>query len=432
MNGISADLDAAATLTGTETLTNKTLTNPKLNAIRDTNGAMSAEIIANASAANYLVFVNRAAGDAPYITADGPDANIDLSLFAKGTGAFSWYQPSGSQVACNANGPAADISWNFNPKGAGKLRASNVEVATISDTQTLTNKTVNLSSNTLSGTTAQFNTALSDNDFATVAGAETLTNKTLGAPIISVYDANLNIYDIDDGSRSCQILISPSQTGFITHTLPPVASTLASLAGTETFTNKTVTGLNTTDGIAAVNLPNGITNGNTALQSQVVVSGTSYYITGSNLNLPATLKSGMVVGTRFRWRVAMAKTAAGTGAFAIEIRRGTNGTTADTADVSQSVGTQTAVVDSMTVDVEMVVTTTGATGAYYWTIVPIHSAATATGFGVATGATGQFSGTVSSVALNTASLKFGLSFKATTGTPTITVPLVQASAININ
>ena len=43
---------------------------------------------------------------------------------------------------------------------------------------TLTNKTINLTSNTLSGTTAQFNTALSDNDFATLAGSETLTNKT--------------------------------------------------------------------------------------------------------------------------------------------------------------------------------------------------------------------------------------------------------------
>lgn len=52
-------------------------------------------------------------------------------------------------------------------------------------TQTLTNKTVNLSSNTLTGTTAQFNTALSDNDFATLAGSETLTNKTLTSPTIN-------------------------------------------------------------------------------------------------------------------------------------------------------------------------------------------------------------------------------------------------------
>ena len=46
-------------------------------------------------------------------------------------------------------------------------------------TQTLTNKTINLTSNTLTGTTAQFNTALSDANFTTLAGSETLTNKTI-------------------------------------------------------------------------------------------------------------------------------------------------------------------------------------------------------------------------------------------------------------
>jgi hypothetical protein len=51
--------------------------------------------------------------------------------------------------------------------------------------QTLTNKTINLSSNTLTGTNAQFNTAMSDADFATLAGTETLTNKTLTAPAIN-------------------------------------------------------------------------------------------------------------------------------------------------------------------------------------------------------------------------------------------------------
>lgn len=49
---------------------------------------------------------------------------------------------------------------------------------------TLTNKTVNLASNTLSGTRAEFNTALSDDNFATLTGTETLTNKTLTAPIL--------------------------------------------------------------------------------------------------------------------------------------------------------------------------------------------------------------------------------------------------------
>lgn len=52
-------------------------------------------------------------------------------------------------------------------------------VATLDDTQTLTNKTVDLTDNTLTGTISQFNSALSDEDFATLDGTETLTNKTI-------------------------------------------------------------------------------------------------------------------------------------------------------------------------------------------------------------------------------------------------------------
>lgn len=52
-------------------------------------------------------------------------------------------------------------------------------------TVTLTNKTINLASNTLTGTTAEFNTALSDGNFATLAGSESLTNKTIAGAAIS-------------------------------------------------------------------------------------------------------------------------------------------------------------------------------------------------------------------------------------------------------
>ena len=62
---------------------------------------------------------------------------------------------------------------------------SDNDFATLAGSETLTTKTINLTSNTLSGTTAQFNTALSDNDFATLAGSETLTNKTLTSPTLA-------------------------------------------------------------------------------------------------------------------------------------------------------------------------------------------------------------------------------------------------------
>jgi hypothetical protein len=57
-------------------------------------------------------------------------------------------------------------------------------------TQTLTNKSIALGSNTVTGTISQFNSAVTDADFATVAGSETLTNKTLTsanltAPVIT-------------------------------------------------------------------------------------------------------------------------------------------------------------------------------------------------------------------------------------------------------
>lgn len=177
----------------------------------------------------------------------------------------------------------------------------------------------------------------------------------------------------------------------------------------------------------------GINNFAIAQQSQATVAATNYYITKSDLDMPASPLTGMTANrTAFVWRISMAKNANGTGAISLILFRGTNGSTADTADVTQALGTQTAAADHMILDVVLVVTTTGATGAYYWTITPMHAAVTATGFGVATGT--LFSGTKSSVAMNTASLKFGLGFVCATGgtLPTITVPMVQAFAYNMD
>jgi hypothetical protein len=62
---------------------------------------------------------------------------------------------------------------------------SDADFASLAGSETLTNKTISLASNTISGTTAEFNTALTDDNFATLAGTETLTNKTLTSPILT-------------------------------------------------------------------------------------------------------------------------------------------------------------------------------------------------------------------------------------------------------
>jgi hypothetical protein len=79
-------------------------------------------------------------------------------------------------------GKGSPLTWNEVDNNFTNLNTDKLEAAT---TSTLTNKTINLTSNTLTGTTAQFNTALSDGDFATLAGTETLTNKTITSPTIT-------------------------------------------------------------------------------------------------------------------------------------------------------------------------------------------------------------------------------------------------------
>ena len=54
-----------------------------------------------------------------------------------------------------------------------------------SSTDTLTNKTIALGSNTISGSLSQFNSALSGDSFVSLTGTETLTNKTLTSPTLN-------------------------------------------------------------------------------------------------------------------------------------------------------------------------------------------------------------------------------------------------------
>jgi len=74
------------TTTGTQTLTNKTLTSPKIGtSILDTNGNELMLLTATGSAVNEITLANAASGNAPSITASG-ETNVSLNLVPKGTG----------------------------------------------------------------------------------------------------------------------------------------------------------------------------------------------------------------------------------------------------------------------------------------------------------------------------------------------------------
>jgi len=88
------------------------------------------------------------------------------TLTFKVTGATGFVLTQGSTYLCYHNG--TDI-----------INTGLVGAAT---TDTLTNKSIDLGDNTLSGSLAEFNTALQSESFTSLTGAETLTNKTLTSP----------------------------------------------------------------------------------------------------------------------------------------------------------------------------------------------------------------------------------------------------------
>jgi len=131
------------------------------------------------------------------------------------------------ELTLSAGDPTADRTITF-PDSTGTVALTSDITVTASSTNTLSNKSISLTTNTVTGTKAEFNSAMSDADFATIAGSETLTNKTLTTPVIS---------SITNGAAT---LTLPSSTGTIALTTD-IPSGVVTESGTQTLTNKTLT-----------------------------------------------------------------------------------------------------------------------------------------------------------------------------------------------
>jgi len=91
--------DGDVTTTGTQTLTNKTLTSPKIGTnIQDTNGNELITLTATSSAVNEVTYANAATSNNPSITASGGDTNIGIDLKTKGSGVIQ-AEDSGGNVS---------------------------------------------------------------------------------------------------------------------------------------------------------------------------------------------------------------------------------------------------------------------------------------------------------------------------------------------
>jgi len=122
------------TLTGTQTLTNKTLTSPAIGtSILDTGGNELIKITVTGSAENEFTIAAGASGAGPTLSSTGSsDSNIDINITPKGTGDVVL---AGDTVKVGDSGAAATLTSN----GAGALTVT-------------TGGTENLVLNTNSGT----------------------------------------------------------------------------------------------------------------------------------------------------------------------------------------------------------------------------------------------------------------------------------------
>jgi hypothetical protein len=156
---------------------------------------------------------------------------------------FEGATADGYETTLNVVDPTADRTITL-PDATGTVALTSDITVSASSTNTFTNKSISLTTNTVTGTIAEFNTALSDQDFATIAGTETFTNKTLTSPKI-----NENVA-VTATATELNVLDGITSTTAELNILDGVTSTAAELNILDGAT-LTVTELNYVDGVTS-------------------------------------------------------------------------------------------------------------------------------------------------------------------------------------
>jgi len=167
------------TLTGTQTLTNKTITSPIVNEILDANGNEVLGLLSTASATDYVAIKNGIGVGVPlHISSEGSSTNIGLHIQPKGTGLVTISDGTdfNKGIRFRSSGSAANaITLLDAVSTAGHVVTLPDATTTLvgrNTTDTLTNKSISGSTNTLSniGNASLTNSAITINGTSTSLG----------------------------------------------------------------------------------------------------------------------------------------------------------------------------------------------------------------------------------------------------------------------